>query len=59
MGFYAKHKEIYIDFVLGLFGQVRDEEKAKKLPAGQYLCPLGQSPGRSLSGFGTTSSSNR
>ncbi|KAF0159359.1 MAG: modification methylase [Syntrophaceae bacterium] len=25
-----KHKEAYIDFVLGLFGQVRDEEKTKK-----------------------------
>lgn len=25
-----KHKETYIDFVLGLFGLVRDEEKAKK-----------------------------
>jgi hypothetical protein len=25
-----KHKDTYIDFVLGLFGQVRDDEKAKK-----------------------------
>jgi len=47
-----KHKETYIDIVLGLFQLARDEEKGWQIQVFQYLLHQRRKPGRSLSGVG-------